>query len=365
MESRSAFDQKMQEARAKRGLGFDGRARKQQKLYKMSRRELRGDEAVAHDPLADALQFVRHLDTINYQRYMSWERTPSGGQVYQSKLGRWVYNREFLLAIGRCCNKLPKRSDVTDLTKRDGEQMERTNLLEESDDWSWKFEKYRKKRNIAEGIEFEQFRGSPVPVEERAAQQCQAEILGRDSSEEMDDDQALALVLQAELDEELTEALKAELVADTGEEADSAQSESESAASDSDEEYSVRSFSISHSAIKADTYLQDQRDALHSQECVAITSRRQIQLSAPQFGTSSDLGESSQRNASNSPGSLLASKRALDSETAGDHRRDHTSYSLQPDGHADRSGDEANGRHCLGQLPAHFLQNDLPPSYAR
>jgi hypothetical protein len=128
MESKLAFDQKMYNVRAKRGLSFEEGTRKRQKLFKMSRRELRGDEAVARDPEADVPQFVRHLDTTNYQRFMRREYAPSGQQVYLSKLGKWIYHRELLLEIGKCCKRMSKRGDVRDLTRGEGMQVERTNL---------------------------------------------------------------------------------------------------------------------------------------------------------------------------------------------------------------------------------------------
>ncbi|KAL2421835.1 hypothetical protein ABEF95_008399 [Exophiala dermatitidis] len=79
------------------------------KLMRMSRREMRGDEAVKDDPDADLPQFVRHLDTLNYRSYMSDRAAPSGDAIYDSKRGYWRYTREFLLEMGNRirCARLP------------------------------------------------------------------------------------------------------------------------------------------------------------------------------------------------------------------------------------------------------------------
>jgi hypothetical protein len=235
IESRLAFDQKMQDARAKRGLSFEDRTRKQQKLHRMSRRELRGNEAVEHDPLADAPQFVRHLDTMNYQRFMRREHAPSGEQVYQSKLGRWVYDRNFLIEIGKCCKRLLKRSEFGNLTTRDGKNPGRTNL----EAGYWKCENSGKKRRQRD----KRRRLEPVSIPTGAQS---AEHVGVDLPESettvMNDDYAVALALQYELDREMAESLNAEFVADAAE-VGTTQFEREPADSDSDsDEKSSRRF---------------------------------------------------------------------------------------------------------------------------
>lgn len=73
----------------------------------MSRREMRGTEACVRltgsdGPEHDKPIFVRHLDTINYRKYMSERSAPSGDCVYQSKHGRWTYSRQFLTRFDRC-----------------------------------------------------------------------------------------------------------------------------------------------------------------------------------------------------------------------------------------------------------------------
>lgn len=68
---------------------------------------MRGTEACirltgSDGPEHDQPIFVRHLDTINYRKYMSERSSPSGDSVYQSKHGRWTYSRHFLLRVDRC-----------------------------------------------------------------------------------------------------------------------------------------------------------------------------------------------------------------------------------------------------------------------
>ena len=398
MESRLAFDQKMQDAKTKHGLSFEEWTQKHQKLYKMSRRELRGDEAVAQDYLADAPQFVRHLDTTNYQRYMPREHTPSGEQVYQSKLGRWVYNREFLLAIGQRCKKLPKRNDVTDFTKGDGEQLERTNFDgTDFENWFWRFEKYRKKseqlrgkrlveqddvalwrtssknthgshrrtrsNHIANGVEVQNLRSSfNFLAEANAVEDNQTDMLEGYSSEEMNEDQALAMTLQAELDQEMAEALEAEFIADAAEEGAFTQLDHGPQDSESDEEYSVRPFSIRTSALKAGSGLQGREHVLEGQQGVAGTSRIPTQLHTPHLKTSSEIAETRVLNALHVVDSLLAPELALDSETACDV--DPTLPQSQPQANVDKSDDEVRSQHFLAQLSARSLKDDRPPSYS-
>ncbi|KAK5054540.1 hypothetical protein LTR84_001431 [Exophiala bonariae] len=108
--TRHHWNQRMIDARARnaasRQADLEEYNRKRFKSLTMSRRELRGDEAVRNDPDADLPQFVRHLDTINYRPYMAVERAPSGEAVYHSKRGYWTYNQNFLLAMGARCRKI-------------------------------------------------------------------------------------------------------------------------------------------------------------------------------------------------------------------------------------------------------------------
>ena len=256
-ESRLAFDQKMQDARAKRSLSFEDRTRKQQNLYRMSRRELRGNEAVEQDPLADAPQFVRHLDTVNYQRFMRREHAPSGEQVYRSKLGRWVYDRNFLIEIGKRCKRLPSRGEFRNLTTGDGKEPGRTNL----EAGYWKCENGGKKRKQRD----KRRRLEPVSIPTSAQS---AEHVGFDLPESettvVNDDYAVALALQYELDREMAESLNAEFVADAAE-VDTTQFEHEPADSDSDSgEGSPRRFPTAHdSTVEADRDIQDREHTLH------------------------------------------------------------------------------------------------------
>ncbi|EHY55695.1 hypothetical protein HRR83_007910 [Exophiala dermatitidis] len=111
--TRYHWNQKMVEARARnaasRQADLEEYNKRRLKLMRMSRREMRGDEAVKDDPDADVPQFVRHLDTLNYRSYMSDAAAPSGDAIYDSKRGYWRYTREFLLEMGtRCrCARLP------------------------------------------------------------------------------------------------------------------------------------------------------------------------------------------------------------------------------------------------------------------
>lgn len=109
--TRHHWNQKMIDARARnaasRQADLEEYNRKRFKSMTMSRREMRGDEAVRDDPDADLPQFVRHLDTINYQTYMGAGLTPSGEAVYHSKRGYWTYSQKFLLFLGRFCHTIP------------------------------------------------------------------------------------------------------------------------------------------------------------------------------------------------------------------------------------------------------------------
>ncbi|KIW46842.1 uncharacterized protein PV06_02474 [Exophiala oligosperma] len=137
--TRHHWNQKMIEARARnaasRQADLEEYNRRRQKLLRMSRRELRGDEAVKDDPDADLPQFVRHLDTVNYRAYLSETAAPSGDSVYDSKRGYWRYNKEFLLKIRLRCQQLPKPSQLSVLNQTDngGLRFALTNT-EKSDD---------------------------------------------------------------------------------------------------------------------------------------------------------------------------------------------------------------------------------------
>jgi hypothetical protein len=275
--SRLAFDQKMQLARAKRGLSFEGRTKKQQKLYKISRRELRGNEAVEQDPLADAPQFVRHLDTMNYQRFMRREHAPSGEQVYQSKLGRWVYDRDFLIEIGRCCKRLPERSEFRNLTTGDGKEPRRTNL----EAGYWKCEgrgNKRKQRDKRRRLE-------PVSILARARSAEHVEVdLPESETTDMNDDYAVALALQYELDREMAESLNAEFVADAAE-VDTTQFGRNPADSDSD---SNGSFSTARDfTVEADQDIRDRQRTLHHEltDDTVFQTNKQLSNSTLAYGS--------------------------------------------------------------------------------
>lgn len=141
--TRHHWNQKMIEARARnaasRQADLGEYNRRRQKLMRMSRRELRGDEAVQDDPDADLPQFVRHLDTINYRSYMSESAAPSGDNIYDSKRGYWRYGREFLLNTGaRCAHAPPPLQLATFKQKSDGAlSFARTNLEKSEDIFSF------------------------------------------------------------------------------------------------------------------------------------------------------------------------------------------------------------------------------------
>ncbi|KIW31939.1 uncharacterized protein PV07_03525 [Cladophialophora immunda] len=139
--TRYYWNQKMIEARARnaasRQADLEEYNRRRLKLMRMSRREMRGDEAVKDDPDADLPQFVRHLDTVNYRSYMSESAAPSGDAVYGSKRGYWRYTREFLLEMrGRCGQvPVPRQLNAPDITEDGGLRFARTNA-EMTEDFS-------------------------------------------------------------------------------------------------------------------------------------------------------------------------------------------------------------------------------------
>lgn len=115
-------------AAASRSADIHEWARNRFRNLTMSRREMRGTEACVRltgsdGPEHDRPIFVRHLDTINYRKYMSERSSPSGDSVYQSKHGRWTYSREFLMRVDRCAGTedrakvfpLPSGTDVKTL----------------------------------------------------------------------------------------------------------------------------------------------------------------------------------------------------------------------------------------------------------
>ncbi|ETN46554.1 uncharacterized protein HMPREF1541_00739 [Cyphellophora europaea CBS 101466] len=106
--SRQAWNQKIFDARTRNALSrqadMEEYNRKRLRMMRMSRREMRGDQAVLGDPDADVPQFVRHLDSCcNYRNFVEEKHVPSGEAVYQSKNGYWRYTRGFLLRIGESC----------------------------------------------------------------------------------------------------------------------------------------------------------------------------------------------------------------------------------------------------------------------
>jgi hypothetical protein len=119
--ARLEWNEKIIEARRRAALSRQADVeeynRKRLKLSRMSRRELRGDEAVQGDPEADVPQYVRHLDTFNYRSFMSDSAAPTGNEVYLSKKGHWTYSTEFLKHIGIYCRRLPSRLELSSVTR--------------------------------------------------------------------------------------------------------------------------------------------------------------------------------------------------------------------------------------------------------
>ncbi|EXJ86013.1 hypothetical protein A1O1_06382 [Capronia coronata CBS 617.96] len=121
--TRYHWNQKMIEAKARnaasRQADLEEYNRRRLKLTRMSRRELRGDEAVKDDPDADVPQFVRHLDTLNYRSYMTEAAAPSGDSVYNSKRGYWRYSTNFLLEMRSRCTHVPVPAKMRAFTPED------------------------------------------------------------------------------------------------------------------------------------------------------------------------------------------------------------------------------------------------------
>ena len=102
--------------------------RRRTKLLRMSRRELRGDKEVEGDPDADKQQFVRHLDTFNYRKFMPEKAMPTGNEVYQSQRGHWTYSVAFLEHSGLFCHHLPAMPTVRAATMQGVPRYARTTL---------------------------------------------------------------------------------------------------------------------------------------------------------------------------------------------------------------------------------------------
>ncbi|OCT51580.1 hypothetical protein CLCR_08092 [Cladophialophora carrionii] len=126
--TRHHWTQKVIEARARhaasRSADVEEWNRKRLRERTMSRREMRGDDAVRDDPDADVPQLVRHLDTINYQNYMAPSAAPSPDAVFASKTGYWRYSRDFMLAMrSRCAKATPTPPGVSLRAETAGKDM--------------------------------------------------------------------------------------------------------------------------------------------------------------------------------------------------------------------------------------------------
>lgn len=92
-------------AAASRSADIAEWARNRFRSLTMSRREMRGSEAclaLSHgrdSPEHDQPIFVKHLDAVNYRRFMIESDWLSPDSVYQSKHGRWTYTRGFLMQV--------------------------------------------------------------------------------------------------------------------------------------------------------------------------------------------------------------------------------------------------------------------------
>ncbi|KAJ9607749.1 hypothetical protein H2200_007827 [Cladophialophora chaetospira] len=109
--TRLHWNQKIIEARARnaasRTADVEEWNRQRLRSRTMTRREMRGDQAVQNDPDADIPQLVRHLDTMNYKNHMPDSAAPSPEAVFASKRGYWRYSKAFLLATQRRCSHIP------------------------------------------------------------------------------------------------------------------------------------------------------------------------------------------------------------------------------------------------------------------
>lgn len=111
-------DAMAQEA-ASRQADLEAHALRRRKRLRMTLRELRGDEAVSRNPLANEPNLVRHLDTVNYTRVLGYDHSPTSSQVYNSKLGNWQYSRSFLLSFRSRCDSIGVSLHVKDATRSD------------------------------------------------------------------------------------------------------------------------------------------------------------------------------------------------------------------------------------------------------
>jgi hypothetical protein len=108
------------------------------KTLRMSRRELRGDAAVRFYSDPDKLQYVRHLDAINYESFISKKSAPTGQEIFDSKRGYWRYNRQFLLSFRRLAHRVPPPiGDLTHITSATSE-FARTNVQKMWEYWAYK-----------------------------------------------------------------------------------------------------------------------------------------------------------------------------------------------------------------------------------
>lgn len=107
IEARIALNQRIIDARSRemtwQVADLEGYKSNRRKQMRMSRREMRGDEAAKDDPDADVPHFIRNLDLFNYQRLCGEQ--PTGQEIYDSKHGRWRYRSSFLMRFRVGCLK--------------------------------------------------------------------------------------------------------------------------------------------------------------------------------------------------------------------------------------------------------------------
>jgi hypothetical protein len=178
MESRIAFDHKISDARGReissRLADLDEYERNRRRQMLMSRRELRGDEAVENDPDADVQQFLRNLDVFNYHGLVFCLDClsgvqPSGDEVYASKHGRWKYSSHFLKCFMRKCrshNNVAYLRSVTSLDPTDA-PMPKTNM----DLWTMK-----RRRKLDEQADMEQLGSSLHPSSNSGLHRLEAQL---------------------------------------------------------------------------------------------------------------------------------------------------------------------------------------------
>ena len=105
------------------------------KSMRMTRRELRGDEAVKGDPLADLPQFVRDLDVVNYRSLMREDCVPSSEDIYDSKQGHFRYSRSFLDAARKGSDGVRWSTQFFDyILQNKPTPLQRTNKIKD-DEW--------------------------------------------------------------------------------------------------------------------------------------------------------------------------------------------------------------------------------------